>query len=202
MVRACWRCCEGRQAADNPHQQEGAIELFVLTTEMTGNNNSSSPKEVAIYHQRHYGTTSLCCLLGTCSNNSKDLSQFTVTPNWITNTNDIRQGNGNHGIFILKHGVDGDDVLMSILFSLFKLWYRWTMRRQRLARIVVQTFTMYCFIFYQGALGLNARIMSRVQSSQEWVDLSTLLHFESNTAMPERAFTDANITVSDIWDEL
>jgi hypothetical protein len=54
------------------------------------------------------------------SNNSKYMSQFPFIPRWITNTNDIRQGNGNTNRPSLNSEKTVDDIMLSILSS-FKL---------------------------------------------------------------------------------
>ena len=54
------------------------------------------------------------------SNNSKYMSQFPFIPRWITNTNDIRQGNGNTNRPSLNSEKTVDDIMLSVLSS-FKL---------------------------------------------------------------------------------
>ena len=141
------------------------------------------------------------------SNNSKYMSQFPFTPRWITNTNDIRQGNGNNGRF-LKMGVGGGDVLMSILSS-FKL----QMNAASTIGNCCSNFHQVIFHLLRGGCGaeygnngqcLQSRNESIYQLCCQFKTKPRCVNDRMNGLREE--FNDVNMTLSDaeqkMWDEL
>jgi hypothetical protein len=142
------------------------------------------------------------------SNNSKYMSQFPFTPRWITNTNDIRQGNGATKRPILKPGETGDDIILSILSS-FKL----QMNAASTIGNCCSNFHQVIFHLLRGGCGaeygnngqcLQSRNESIYQLCCQFKTKPRCVNDRMNGLREE--FNDVNMTISDaeqkIWDEL
>ena len=141
------------------------------------------------------------------SNNSKYMSQFPFTPRWITNTNDIRQGNGNNRM-ISKMGIGGGDVLMSILSS-FKL----QMNAASTIGNCCSNFHQLIFHLLRGGCGVEYGNNGQCLQSRNETIYQLCCGMKASPQCPrdrmkrlQEEFNDVNITIIDaeekIWDEL
>eukprot|EP00979_Chaetoceros_neogracilis_P014134 scaffold4446_cov272-Chaetoceros_neogracile.AAC.11 len=141
------------------------------------------------------------------SNNSEYMSKFPFTPRWITNTNDIRQGNGSPGRAKLG-GNTADDVITSML-STFKL----QMNAGSTIGNCCSNFHQVIMQLLQGGCGLEYNNKGQcLQSRNESLYQLCCQKKSNRVCVRERLgrmrveFNDMNITQGEaetrVWDEL